>query len=248
MKNYYLTFSLAICVLFISLIIGCSSYNEGDSVAAAAFQKMTVQEETMYDAVEKEWYQSKLEAIRAAAGKRDIAPRENAVPFIDIANVIKTNNDISLKIESGWNTDHKNRAIKCRWDRLDEDWYRKLLLTIGVKKYDLQELIPTKEVVEDKPLTQKEKDLEYIDNGLKEINAYLDEHPEVIENDVKDIVPESKYDDIFYEIRKCNEAIDLYKQIIEERLLTWEDYELLIRISTKCKAIQIGEKLTQWKN
>jgi len=249
MKNYHLTFSLAICVLIISLIIGCSTYIEGDSVAAVSFQKMTVQEKTMYDAVEKEWYQAKLEAIRTAVGKRDIAPRENNVPFIDIANVIKTNNDITLKMDSGWNTDHKNRAIKCRWDRLDEDWYRKLLLTLGVKEYELQELIPIKEeVVEDKPLTQKEKDLEYIGNGLKEINEYLDEHPEVIEDNVKNIIPQSKYDDIFYEIRKCDEAIVTYHQMIETRLLTWDDYYTLVKLSTKCKAIQIGEKLSEWKN
>jgi len=239
-------------VICISLVfIRCSTYTEGDSAAAVAFQKMTVQEKTMYDAVEKEWYEKELMAIREAVGRRDIAPRENSTPFIDIANVIKTNNNITLTIEdkNNWNTYHKNRAIKCRWDRLDEDWYRKLLLTLGVKEYELQELIPIKEeVVEDKPLTQKEKDLEYIGNGLKEINEYLDEHPEVIEDNVKNIIPQSKYDDIFYEIRKCDEAIVTYHQMIETRLLTWDDYYTLVKLSTKCKAIQIGEKLSEWKN
>ena len=252
MKNYHIPIILIISMLITSLfIISCSTYTEGDSVAAISFQKMTIQEKTMYDAVEKEWYEKELMAIREAVGRRDIAPRENAVPFIDIANVIKTNNNITLTIEdkNSWNTDHKNRAIKCRWDRLDEDWYRKLLLSIGVKDYTVQELIPEdkdedEKVIKGKPLTQKEE----ISNGLKEINAYLDEHPEVIENNVKDIVPESKYDDIFYEIRKCDEAIDMYKQMIETRLLTWDDYYILVKLSTKCKAIQIGEKLSEWKN
>ena len=249
MKNYHIPIILIISMLITSLfIISCSTYTEGDSVAAISFQKMTIQEKTMYDAVEKEWYEKELMAVRDAVGRRDIAPRETAIPFIDIANVIKTNNNVTLTIEDkhNWNTDHKNRAIKCRWDRLDEDWYRKLLLSIGVKDYTVQELIPIEEkVVEDKPLTQKEKDLEYIGNSLKEINNALDKRQEV---NVKDIVPESKYDDIFYDIRKCDEAIDMYHQIIDDRLLTWEDYEFLTRISIKCKAIQIGEKLTEWKN
>ena len=249
MKDYHVPIILIIVMSITSLfIVGCSTYKEGDEVASNSFKKMTVQEKTMYDAVEKEWYQDTLVAIRTSVGKRDIAPRENSIPFIDIANVIKTNNDVTLKLnEAGWSTDHKNRAIKCRWDRLDEEWYKKLLLTIGITNYTVQELIP-EEVVEEEPKTQKEKDIEYIGNGLKEINKLLDERSEVVKVNTKDIVPESKYDDIFYDIRKCDEAIIMYQQIIEERLLTWNDYDLLMRISTKCKAIQIGEKLTEWKN
>jgi len=230
-------------------IIGCGTYEEGDDIAANSFKKMTVQEKTMYDAVEKEWYQGKMESIRSAVGKRDIAPRENSVPFIDIANVIKTNNDITLQLESGWNTDHKNRAINCRWDRLDEDWYRKLLLTIGVKDYDLQELIPTEEeVIEDKPLTQKEKDLEYIRNGLKEINVLVDKRQETIIKNLSIFISIEELDELFYKIRGCNEALEYYNKALEQRLISYEDQKILIQLATKCKAIQIGEKLTEWKN
>ncbi len=241
MKNYHLTFILAICVLIISFIIGGLIYIESEAATAAVFQKMTIQEKTMYDAVEKEWYEKELISIREAVGRRDIAPKENSTPFMDIANIIKTNNDITLTIEdkNNWNTDHKNRAIKCRWDRLDEDWYRKLSLSVGGKDYTAQELIPTEEkIIEDKSSIPKEEDLKYISNDFDEQQK----------SNVKDIIPESKYDDIFYKIRKCDEAIFMYKQIIDERLLTWGDYELLIKISVKCKAIQIGEKLTEWKN
>ena len=40
----------------------------------------------------------------------------------------------------------------------------------------------------------------------------------------------------------------LLEKFIEERLISWSDYELLIRISIKCKAIKTGEKLTLWKD
>lgn len=238
MKDYHIPIILIISILITSLfIIGCATYNEGDSVAALSFQKMTVQEKTIYDAVEKEWYQDKLEAIRTAVGKRDIAPRENSVPFIDIANVIKTNNDVTLKMENGWNTEHKNRAIKCRWDRLDEDWYRKLLLTIGVTDYKLQDL-----------MTTKEKDLQYISDGLKEINTYIDENPEVIKKNISlnNVLSFNDYDDLYYEIKNCPEAIIAYNNIIEEKVLDNNDKKQLITIALECKAQEIKTKLEKF--
>ncbi len=105
------------------LLTGCDEYEEGDKEANKAFDLMTVQEKIFYDAVEKEWSPSRLIAIRDSVRTRESAPLELTIPFIDIANVIKTNNDITLKVPDNWQTDSKNRAILARWDRIEGSWY-----------------------------------------------------------------------------------------------------------------------------
>ncbi len=247
MKDYHVPIVLIISMLITSLfIIGCGEYyEEGDEIAKQRFEKMTVQETALYESVQNKWGQKPLKGVRDAIARRQTRPDESELPFKDLANVIKTNNTVSLKVNTSNKASIQNKYILCKWDRIDEDWYRTLMLSVGIDNVVKQKLLPEEEVIKDKPLTQKEKDLKYIGNGLKEINVLLDERQK---DDTKDIVPKSKYDDIFYDIRKCDEAIDMYNQIIGERLLNWEDYDLLIRISTKCKAIQIGEKLTTWKN
>lgn len=237
MKNYHLTFVLAICIALMS-IIGCGdTYDEGDEVAKQSFNKMTSQEKIIYNAVQMQWGQRRLKSIREAISTRESKPSENNLAFQDIAAVIKTNNNVTLTLESNWTVSQKNSCIMSRWDRIDEDWYRKLLSTIGIKDIVYEEPIPEEKVIEEKKAEQEE-----IKTGSIAINGYIDEHPEVVAIDIKDIIPESKYDDLYYEIKNCDNAVFRYKQIISERLLTWQDYELLIRISIKCKAIKIGEK------
>jgi len=229
MFNNLIMFFVWLCIS--SILIGCSTYKEGDEIATQSFKKMTVQEKTMYDAVEKEWYQDTLVAIRASVGKRDIAPRENSVPFIDIANVIKTNNDVTLKLKSGWHTDHKNRAIKVRWDRIDDNWYKKLLSTIGIKEYKLQELIPIEElIVEEKPKPIFKKAI---------IETLIP-----VEN-TSNLVMFDAYDDLYYEIKKCPEAIELYNKIIEGRILNTNDLKQLMIVSLGCKSRSIKDKLNK---
>jgi len=246
MKTYCLSLSLDICVLVISLItlMSCSTYSEGDEVATRIFKKMTVQEKTLYDAVEKEWGQSYLINVRKGVQNRDISPRETMMPFKDIAALIKTNNNVTLKInEAGWNTDHKNRAIKCRWDRLDESWYRKLLLSIGVKDYKITKFVPI--------VDEKEKDVEKIKNDLVVINNYIDEHPEVVKTITEDnslFVSIEELDELFYKIRGCDEALEYYNEVLIQRLIDYDDHKILIQLATKCKAIQIGQKLFEWRN
>jgi len=239
-------FAIGALMLFCAaFIIGCGDYyDEGDETAKHRLDKMTAQEKALYTTVQNKWGQRPLKSIREAVSRRETRPSENELPFKDLASVIKTNNTASLKVDTTNTASIQNKYILARWDRVDEDWYRNLMLSMGVDNIVKQELLPepVEEVIEDKP-----SDVVEIRNDLKQINDYIDKHPEVVKINIKDIIPESKYDDIFYEIRKCDEAINMYNQLIEERLLTWEDYDLLIRISTKCKAIQIGEKLTEWR-
>jgi hypothetical protein len=233
---------LAICILLITLISGCGDYyDEGDENAKHRFEKMTSQEKALYNSVQEVWGQRDLKTIREAVSRRETRPAENSLAFNDIASVIKTNNIASLKLDSGWETSTKNKHILARWDRIDEEWYRELLLSMGVRDIVKQELIPEEKVIEDKETLPES--LKEIDNSLKEINSYIDEHPETVNVDLKDIIPSAKYDDLYFEIKRCPEAVDKYKQIIKERLLIWSDYELLIRISIKCKANATLEKL-----
>jgi len=242
MKNYHLTFSLAICVLLLTLIMGCGDfYDEGDETAKHRFEKMTSQEKALYNSVQEVWGQRDLKTIREAVSRRETRPAENSLAFEDIAAVIKTNNIASLKLDSGWETSTKNKHILARWDRVDEGWYRQLLLSIGERDIVKQELIPEEEVIKEEKKEESEPDT-YGDR------PWVAPQIEEIKINIKDIIPESKYDEIYYEIKYCDEAIVMYHQMIDERLLTWQDYESLIRISIKCKATKIGEKLTEWKN
>jgi len=220
-------------------IIGCvDTYDETDEIANQRFEKFTSQEKTIYKAVQDVWGQRPLKYVREAAGRRETRPAENILPFKDIANVIKSNNSASLKLDAGWQASTKNKYIKARWDRVDEKWYRELMLTMGVTEIVKQDLIPesVEEVISDTPEVEKE----YIPAVVEEYN---DNQDETIKINLEGIIPESKYDDLYYEIRHCDEAVFTYKQIIDDRILTWDDYELLIRISIKCKAVNILNKM-----
>jgi hypothetical protein len=240
MKNYHLTFALAICSLLLTIILGCGDYyDEGNETAKQRFEKMTSQEKALYTSVEEIWGQKDLKTIRESVSRRETRPVESTLAFKDIAAVIKTNNVASLKLNDGWDTANKNKHIKARWDRIDENWYRDLLLSVGVREIIKQDLIPEEQVI-DETLPES---LNEINNDLKEINNYIEEYPEAVKVNSKDIIPEDKYDDLYYEIKRCPEAVEQYKQIVKERILTWADYELLTRISLKCKADETLKKL-----
>lgn len=234
-KNYHLTFMIAICSILITIFIGCGDfYDEGDENARHRFEKMTSQEKALYNSVQEVWGQRDLKTIREAVSRRETRPPENSLAFNDIASVIKTNNIASLKLDSGWETSTKNKHILARWDRVDEGWYRKLLLSIGEKQIIKQELIPEEKVIKEE--VEEE-------NFIPRTQLFKTVKIDSVKIDSNDIIPSEKYDDLYFEIKKCPEAVLQYKQIVENRILTWADYDLLIRISLKCKANVTLEKM-----
>jgi hypothetical protein len=236
----YALLMYSVMILMTLPLVGCDDYDEGDTVAQQRFEKFTSQEKTLYKAVQDVWGQQRLMFVREAVGKREARPAENMIPFSDISNVIKSNNSAALTLRNDWTTSTKNKYIKARWDRVDEKWYRELMLSMGETEVIKQDFIPepVEKVIEDKPEIEPDH---YGDR------PWVAPQEETVKIDLNDIISESKYDDLYYEIRKCDEAVQTYKQIIDNRILTQDDYNLLMRISIKCKAIQIGDKLTEWK-
>jgi hypothetical protein len=226
-----------LCLITGLVLTGCGDYyDEGDHTAEQRFDKFTSQEKTLYKAVQDQWGQKRLIYVREAVGRREARPAENKLPFSDIANVIKSNNSAALKLDAAWQPSNKNKYIKARWDRVDEKWYRELMLSMGVTEVIKQELVP-------------EPVVEVIDDSSddSEPDTYGDQpwiapQKEVVKVNLEDLIPKSQYDELYYEIKECPEAIDRYNSMIDDRLLTWLDYQSLIIISIKCKAVNIGEK------
>lgn len=227
-------------MLIILLLAACEKYDEGDEKANQSFEKMTVVEKGMYDAVENAWDQSFLANVRQAVSKREVKPLENSIPFIDIANVIKSNNDLTLKINDNWLTETKNKAINGRWDRIDDEWYVKIVNKLGLKETDIQR---QELVIEPKVKEKSEVEVPDINKPV------IEEPPPLnIKKMERDILLLTDYDDLYYDLKYCQPAIDKYNQIIEERLITLGDKELLIQMAIKCKALKIKEKLNHAKN
>lgn len=222
-------------------LVGCDSYSEGDQKAGEAFEKMTTVEKGMYDVVEAEWGESRLEGIRGAIWNREVKPLEETVPFIDIANIIKANNDMTLKVKKDWRTDTKNAAINARWDRLDNVWYIKIINALGLKANQIkrQELFEELEDTPPQPETIVNNEVviqpELTDDEYWDREERLQDSGHYIEVD--------DYDDLYYELRGCQPAIDEFSRIIDLRLITVADRELLIKLAITCKAKQIEEKL-----
>lgn len=238
-KEFVVPWIITLALIPLLFLSGCDYYDEGDVIAEESFSKMNMSEKSMYDAVEEEWGQSRLLNIRKAVATREATPLESSIPFIDIANVIKSNNDLTLKVDDAWRTDAKNDAIAARWDRLDNKWYLKIIQKLGMKEDDiqLQEFV-VEEVIPDKPpiVTEILDDNDYDStNETPEEKEYFDTR--------NDIILLEDYDDLYYSLRGCKPAIDKYGTMIEERLITKGDREWLLQIATKCKAEKIGAKL-----
>lgn len=232
---------IILIMLALVAISGCDKYDEGDQRAKQSFEKMTIVERGMYDAVEKAWNQKYLVNIRQAVSSREVKPLENNIPFIDIANVIKSNNDITLKIEDSWRTDTKNEAISGRWDRLDGKWYVKIITKLGIKEADIrrQDFV-VEEIIPDKPV---DSDVVIQPSPIDEKSAREEKYFDTVD----DIILLEEYDDLYYSLRGCQPAIDKYGTMIETRLITNGDRDFLIQMATKCKAQIIKAKLNPWK-
>lgn len=245
LKAASLYYILAFCILilsFMTLLQSCSTYDEGDDKAEIAFNKMTIQERSLYNAVATEWSQRYLQMVREAVYNREVKPEEKSLPFIDIAGVIKTNNDVTLKVVDSWQTDTKNDAIKARWDRVDSQWYKELLSTIGIYTHQPQKLI---EIVKDKPESVKSKVIEKT-KYESESTTKAEETIELVNIDPNSIIPKEKYRQLFREIRGCEKAISLYESIVSYRLITYEDEKKLIILATKCEALKTLKELKEW--
>ena len=243
LREIFKNFIIGVCMIAIPTILftACGSdFDEGDDVAAQRFEKFTSQEKTIYKAVQDVWGQRLLKYVREAVGKREARPAEDMLPFKDIANVIKSNNSASLKLDSTWKASTKNKYIKGRWDRVDEKWYRDLMLSMGVTEVIKQDLVPepVEEVIPD---TKEESSLEPHIYGDQPYVVEQNNEVKIINS--KDIISINDYDDLYFNIKKCPSAIKYYNKVIEERLITHEDIVILTQLATKCKAIKIGEKL-----
>jgi hypothetical protein len=148
---------LALLILLsVTLGLGCGSrYSEGDETANKAFKKMTIEEQSIYTGVEDVWGASYLISIRDAIRLREIKPNESTIPFIDVANIIISNNKVTLKMNDIWDTDKKNKKILGRWSRINESWYKQMLSAVGVTDFQPEKLIPLTKVLEEKLDNQK---------------------------------------------------------------------------------------------
>ena len=224
---------IGMLLLTCCFISGCDVYSEGDNNAKKAFEKMTMQEKTLYKAVEHQWSQGDLITIRQAVFSRDAKPSENDIPFIDIPGVIKTNNDITLKTPENYSQETKDKNNKAKWDKLDENWYLKI-----VNKYNSINSIKTTDLVQ-QPKT------EYVVKSEPKIVIEKEATPEEIiaKNKKNGYVPEKDYDDIYFNIKRCPTAVEFYQKVVKERLLNSEDVDFLNQLSTECKAKTIGDRL-----
>lgn len=230
---------ILLILLSLGLGLGCSFYNEGDDVAKQAFDKMTIEEKTIYNAVQDVWSQSHLEQLRDAIRLREIKPDESNIPFIDVAKIIISNNNVTLKIKDGWDTDTKNKKILGRWSRINQDWYKQILASNGIVDFKPKKLIPViKDVEENKVvsnyITQPQLQLYTNKNSTEEKITVL-----------TDLLKKDEYDDLYFEIKNCEEAVKYYNEVVKDRLVSYEDKDILTTLSIKCKAIKISNKLSQ---
>lgn len=122
---------LQIMLLFflIFIICGCADkYSETNVVAETTWKKMTIKEKTFYDKVEGVWGDDSLANVREVVRKREFAPDEDAIPFIDIVDLIVTNNDINLVTQANLNTNQKKYYTDGKWENIDTDWYKTIFI------------------------------------------------------------------------------------------------------------------------
>jgi len=215
--------------------MGCGDrYDETDVVAATTWEKMTNNEKSIYEKVQTQWGQGKLKYIRGSIRARKIKPDEDAIPFYDIAKLVRTTNEVNMRstdISSDTNTQQKYEKYK--FSSIDPTWYYKFIDPQG-ENFNKKELItPTgfkKEVVQE-PI--KEKNQPKVIKNVKKTKSYT----------INDLLPKSEYTNVKRYIRDCDEAKRILDQVVAAgRPLTYSDFNEIKERSLYCKTILLTEE------
>jgi len=220
-KYYFWSmFVFAICVSLSACI-----YDEGDEVAAQAFEKMTAQEKMLYDAVAKQWNQKKLRPIRDAIRLgRKIKPEEAFTPFSDIGALIEKNDSVTLIMDSGWGEDTIRKKRGAKWSVVDPDWFRKITGQ-GIATKEPQRIYNKVISPPSNPKASK------VELPVEEINK-------------EELVPFEELDELRYLMKGCDEAIRIFDAIISKGYpLTYGDRERIFVRVLFCEAERVNDKI-----
>lgn len=223
---------IVLCIIAALSIVGCT-YEEGDDVAEASFQLMTTQEKAMHDKVMGEFGQKAVRSIREAVGKRKFRPNENSQPFIDIANVIRFCDDNILVPENFKNgTDAIKKAMKSKFSSQDREWWRRIVM-----------MAMTDPINTNLPEVKEEPKFEIKKFASVTVKQLKVEEERVTVNS-KDLLPLSKYQDVKFLARGCDQAISIIESAAsKDRPLTEEDFNNIQYEKAVCETKKLNENL-----
>jgi hypothetical protein len=184
---------------------------------------MTTQEKAMHDKVMDGFSQKYLRSVRDAVGKREIKPDENELPFRDIANIIRFCNESILNPEDYSNTNTRAEAKNSKFDKIDAQWYRKILkIAINGVEND----VPP---IQSKPIS------------VVEYKVEVDETVAVNKNN---LLPLDAYTDIKQIARGCEGAIAIVESAAsKDRPLTHKDASDILYEKAICETKKLNENL-----
>lgn len=228
---------IILCILILAciMLIGCGDYyEEGDEQGKQAMDLMTTTESILYKRVQDEWGQKRLLNVRNAIRNRAMKPDEDNIAFLDIAKVIKTNNDVTMVFESSWGTDTRNKYAAARWDAIDKDWFRQILIECGLginnKHIRRQPEVKTAAILDVKSKVVKVEEPEFKET---EVQTY-------------ELLDEDEIYELEYLIRDCDSAKNLLSKIVREgRPLVKTDKDELTKRAMFCKATQLRNSLEE---
>jgi len=234
MKVY--AYLIVICSLL--CLVGCGDYySEGDIVAAETWEKMTTNEKSMYEKVQDKWGEEVLKYIREEIRKRKIKPDADAIPFYDIANLIKTTNDINLiPRDKSSDSDIQRKYEAKKFSSIDPKWYYKYIDPQGGKFNKKADMITNtgfkKPVSEAKP-KKAPKPKKSAREKISEVKTYS----------IEDLISEDMYPKVRRLVRNCEHAREVLEQVVAARRpLTKIDFETIKERSLYCKTLRLMEE------
>lgn len=218
-------FQVLLLIIAVGFLSGCEYYSEGDSVAEQTWKKMSIKEKAYYEKVEGAWGEKPLMRIREAIRKREVAPEEQELPFLDIADLIVTTNDMNLVLNENEMEDVKKKKVEARWSAIDVEWYNKILYIAGktTKPQASQTPLPSFNVPKQERENQK--------RNQNEVNTTF---PPTISSQIRNdaygglnqVLSSEEFGKLSYEMSNCPRAIEyIQSAIMQNRPLTYGDME-----------------------
>jgi hypothetical protein len=211
-------------------VMGCV-YTEGDDKAQEAFELMTTQEKAMHDKAVDGHYESYLVSVRNAVRKRNTSPNERAIPFIDIANVIKFCDENILVPVDSWGESTRKKARASKFSLQDPSWYKKII----------------KATEQDTPLeieqtTEKITKSQVVRNTERLI-AFASKVPEDEVSEL-DLLPLKEYRDIKSMARGCDGAINIIELAASKgNPLTNKDADDILYQKSVCETKKLNDNM-----
>lgn len=205
---------LGLLVLFFTT--GCI-YTEGDVKANKAFKLMTTKEKQIHDLVMEEWGENMLLHLRDGVRTRSMKPDEGAIPFCNLAEIVKTINNNQMIVKESWPTTKRQCRNNARFEGINPEWYNQITSA-----------------------TKSRRNLSY-----RAPNSYSSgADPETGEVNYVELITIEEYDELKFEVRGCPEAITLLRKIVNEgRPLTIMDRDAIMERALYCKAASLSEYL-----